>query len=130
MTQMREGNDSAMLHAIVSGWKKYTEEVRNQSAFDQAQKELMAKHNTKSENAVGHALHRWDKDSKVFLRHEVLKVWLESVQKSKDEALEVLKSAKLQRAKEIHDKKMKWAIENMMDGKKGSHSTLRLQRLE
>ena len=58
MTKTREGNDSAMLHAVVDGWKQYTAEVRNQSAFVQAQKELTAKHNTKSENAVGHALRR------------------------------------------------------------------------
>ena len=100
-TQVREGKNSAMLHAVVDGWKQYTAEARNQYAF--------VKHNTKSENAVSHALHKWDKTNKVYLRHEGLKVWLE-----------VLKAAKLQRAKEIHDNRMKSTIEKMEDGKKES----------
>ena len=92
--QVREGKDSAMLHAVVDGWKQYTAEARNQYAC--------VKHNTKSENAVSHALHKWDKTKKIYLRHEGLKGWLE-----------VLKAAKLQRAKEIHDNKMKSTIKKM-----------------
>ena len=112
ITQICEGNDTAMLHAIVGVWKEYLHETR----YETAKKEKGRQHHEKGHNVVDKALIVWGRDKKVLLLYEVMKVWNECIAEERETESKTTQSAEQQRIKKQHHQKIDYVLLRMKEG--------------